>query len=176
MASLTPQPKDTCPFCLRIQHGEFKASSSRAVCFEPLNPVSPGHMLFVPMRHYNPKDRYQLSHGMTDVSFLLDLYISSLRGNTAEDFNIVINAGSDATQTIEHMHVHLVPRRRDDGLLLPWSMQDLETREKFVGDIAGAVLNEVADDIVKKPKTSYSKKELVAWLRWTGTFIKKGRK
>lgn len=36
-------------------------------------------------------------------------------------FNIIINAGEEATQTVNHLHIHLVPRRKDDGLALPWS-------------------------------------------------------
>jgi histidine triad (HIT) family protein len=37
------------------------------------------------------------------------------------DCNIITSVGSAATQTVRHLHVHVVPRRRGDGLQLPWS-------------------------------------------------------
>jgi histidine triad (HIT) family protein len=36
-------------------------------------------------------------------------------------FNIITSAGRDATQTVDHLHLHLVPRRPGDGLALPWA-------------------------------------------------------
>ena len=38
------------------------------------------------------------------------------------DFNLITSAGSLATQTIGHLHVHIVPRRPGDGLHLPWTV------------------------------------------------------
>jgi histidine triad (HIT) family protein len=35
--------------------------------------------------------------------------------------NIITSAGSDATQTVFHLHLHVVPRRAGDGLALPWT-------------------------------------------------------
>ena len=42
------------------------------------------------------------------------------------DFNLITSSGSAATQTIQHVHVHYVPRRDDDGLTLPWTGQGLQ--------------------------------------------------
>jgi histidine triad (HIT) family protein len=39
------------------------------------------------------------------------------------DFNIITSAGPSATQTVFHLHVHLVPRVPGDGLALPWTGQ-----------------------------------------------------
>jgi histidine triad (HIT) family protein len=35
--------------------------------------------------------------------------------------NLITSKGSAATQTVFHLHVHLVPRQVDDGLPLPWT-------------------------------------------------------
>lgn len=40
-----------------------------------------------------------------------------------EDFNLILNDGSDAGQTVGHVHVHYVPRRKDDGIVMPWTAQ-----------------------------------------------------
>jgi histidine triad (HIT) family protein len=36
--------------------------------------------------------------------------------------NLITSKGREATQTVFHMHLHLVPRAENDGLLLPWSV------------------------------------------------------
>lgn len=38
-------------------------------------------------------------------------------------YNLITATGSEATQTIPHFHVHLVPRLAGDGLTLPWTGQ-----------------------------------------------------
>jgi histidine triad (HIT) family protein len=41
----------SCPFCLRVIRHQYDAQSQHAVSFEPLNPVTPGHLLVVPRLH-----------------------------------------------------------------------------------------------------------------------------
>jgi histidine triad (HIT) family protein len=35
--------------------------------------------------------------------------------------NLITSKGAPATQTVFHLHIHIVPRQPGDGLLLPWS-------------------------------------------------------
>jgi histidine triad (HIT) family protein len=42
---------------------------------------------------------------------------------TCGDANLITSVGSAATQTVFHLHVHVVPRRAGDGLALPWTSQ-----------------------------------------------------
>ncbi|OHT47970.1 hypothetical protein BKG71_25700 [Mycobacteroides chelonae] len=37
--------------------------------------------------------------------------------------NVITSIGPDATQTVFHTHIHVVPRRENDGLHLPWTGQ-----------------------------------------------------
>jgi hypothetical protein len=37
--------------------------------------------------------------------------------------NLITSVGADATQSVRHLHIHVVPRREGDGLMLPWSGQ-----------------------------------------------------
>lgn len=84
--------------------------------FEPLNPVTEGHLLFVPGYHIvTPDDHSNIfAETMRIVASFCWLF---------DDYNIIVNAGAEASQTIQHLHVHVVPRRMDDGLLLPWALQ-----------------------------------------------------
>jgi histidine triad (HIT) family protein len=106
-----------CPFCARIERGEFDGRWGNAVWFEPLNPVTPGHLLFVPITHSNPKD---FPFVVTNAITAFDQWHLMSEN---EDFNLILNAGETASQTIEHTHLHYVPRRRNDGLILPWTNQ-----------------------------------------------------
>jgi histidine triad (HIT) family protein len=108
----------SCPFCVRIKSGEgeydFVSPSGRVVGFEPLNPVTPGHRLFVPVRHWTTS-----AGGL----YLVPIWMAAMDYANArgEAFNLIISSGAEATQTVEHAHLHYVPRRLGDGLLLPWS-------------------------------------------------------
>ena len=37
-----------------------------------------------------------------------------------QPMNLITSKGREATQSVFHMHLHLVPRAKDDGLALPW--------------------------------------------------------
>lgn len=107
-----------CVFCERIEAGRwFSTHSTEVVHFEPLNPVTPGHMLFVPKMHVAAaSEHWEMSAA---AFYAASAWAASQHG----PFNLITSGGVAATQTIRHMHVHYVPRRLDDGLLLPWSNQ-----------------------------------------------------
>lgn len=106
-------------FCGRIAAGEYELISNayEVVRFEPLNPVTPGHMLFVPFRHVADAAEFPYLTGVTFAA------ASAFGFVQAEPFNLITSAGEAATQTVRHLHVHYVPRRAGDGLALPWTGQ-----------------------------------------------------
>lgn len=105
-----------CAFCWRIERGEYEETHlPDIITFEPLSPVTPGHRLFVPRMHVSNaiEGPRQLGRAMTAAA----LWQSG-------QANYINSYGPDATQSVWHLHVHLVPRTPDDGLLLPWSNQE----------------------------------------------------
>ncbi len=71
-------------------------------------PVTPGHVLLVPRRHvmiWRQLNREELTEGLAIVSQFLA---------TDMDFNLGINNGLAAGQTILHLHIHFIPRRFGD--------------------------------------------------------------
>lgn len=112
---------ENCPFCLRIDRKEYTPTDiSDVVMFEPLNPVTPGHMLFVPERHTTWD--YPAVYAAAAAADCMDIAVDYAKNNL-ENFNIITSCGAYATQTVPHIHIHLVPRRKDDGLHLPWTGQ-----------------------------------------------------
>lgn len=110
----------TCVFCEIARTGDaegFQRYGSTVVSFVPLNPVVPGHRLFIPVRHAT--DIAQ------DPGYGAPAFYQAGRWGAQqdEDFNLITSRGSLATQTIFHTHVHYVPRRNGDGLKLPWTGQ-----------------------------------------------------
>jgi histidine triad (HIT) family protein len=108
-----------CPFCDRIEAGKFDGSVRLGcVTFEPLNPVTPGHRLVVPVEHYERADR---DPQRTGCAFAYAAELARVADLAA--FNLITSAGAPATQTVRHLHVHLIPRQEGDGLYLPWTGQ-----------------------------------------------------
>lgn len=111
-----------CVFCERIMTGQVEVESDAfdAVAFAPNNPVTEGHILVVPREH--------ASNAMVDPRTAAKAMMFALviaRGRE-EQCNIITSCGPDATQTIMHTHIHLVPRREGDELKLPWTDQIVE--------------------------------------------------
>jgi histidine triad (HIT) family protein len=101
-----------CVFCEKIKDN----CPSGVAHFEPLNPVTPGHMLFVPSLHI-------ANAGEAPLIAALVMY-EAIRYAAAKyaSFNIITSAGAAATQTVMHLHVHVIPRQPGDNLALPWGL------------------------------------------------------
>jgi ATP adenylyltransferase len=104
---------DTCPFCSLDR--ELIAENELAVAFRDGFPVTPLHTLVIPKRHIADYfDLYQ-----PEINAMNQLLAKIKDTLIAEDasitgFNIGINSGQSAGQTIFHCHVHLIPRRDGD--------------------------------------------------------------
>ena len=107
-----------CPFCGRIERGEYDYYDRYNVAFRPLNPVTPGHFLVVPRKHVLQAIDAP-AHAGRALKFAGELAVDM--GLVAANF--ITSAGRDATQTVFHLHMHVVPRRAGDGLALPWTGQ-----------------------------------------------------
>jgi histidine triad (HIT) family protein len=122
----TTQPN--CPFC-DIIGGLSPADTVRewddAIAIVPLNPVTSGHTLVIPKTHV------QSFFSSPDVSAATMRRAAEMlhgveRHHDPRDYNVITSAGPAATQTVMHLHVHLIPRQRGDGLALPWDVPQPE--------------------------------------------------
>lgn len=101
-----------CPFC--ELHGRVVAENDLAVAIEDLEPVSAGHMLIIPKRHV--EDIFELDAAEVESCHTL-LRAARDRLSTErkpDGFNVGANQGSAAGQTIQHAHLHLIPRYLGD--------------------------------------------------------------
>lgn len=106
-----------CPFCDYAGPSPilYEAKVIGAFVIEPLNPCTPGHVIVV--------SRYHVPDFADDDAFAGEVVevAASYARSKGGDWNLITSKGEAATQTIRHLHVHLVPRVAGDGLLLPWS-------------------------------------------------------
>ena len=112
---------DPCVFC-QIVRGEAPAEivddGPRWVAFRPLNPYVPGHLLFVPRVHV--ADAAQFPAITATVMKAACEYVSARLPIPA---NILTSIGAEATQTVEHLHIHVLPRGATDGIPADWPWQ-----------------------------------------------------
>ena len=77
-------------------------------------PVSEGHCLVVPNRVY--ADYFDSTQEELDGLHALVVETKSLLEEeySPDGYNVGINCGEAAGQTVSHMHIHVIPRYRDD--------------------------------------------------------------
>jgi len=108
---------ETCVFC-SIVAGDVPAhlvvSDEHTVAFLDTRPVFPGHVLLVPRDHYET---------LTDLpgSLVRPLFDAAQRLARAveagmEAHGTFVAMNNRVSQSVPHLHVHVVPRRRKDGL------------------------------------------------------------
>lgn len=106
-----------CPFCpIDSQRILFRHSvgSASVVALWDGFPVSPGHLLIVPVRHVptwfdaSPEEHQALTSALEIAKSHIESQFQP------QGYNIGINVGAAAGQTVSHLHVHLIPRYHGD--------------------------------------------------------------
>lgn len=113
-----------CVFCA-IVHGRAAAAIVRrwddTIAIVPRRPVVPGHVLVLPHQHVADVGTHPQVSART-MACAAELAAELVAAN------VITSRGAAATQTVWHLHLHVVPRRRHDGLYLPWTPQQHEVR------------------------------------------------
>ena len=99
--------KEECPLCKLATRA--MAENNLAVAGYDGFPVSPGHVLIVPRRHVATMGEATFSERRAIFDLIHE--VQGLVKNLQPDgFNIGINDGVAAGQTVQHLHVHVIPR------------------------------------------------------------------
>src|SRR4051812_47603502 len=101
--------RTACPFC-NLPPERIRGENALAVWIRDLYPVSPGHSLVVPKRHVG--SFFEISREERDAMMALldDARTHAVSEFAPAGFNIGINDGPAAGQTVPHLHMHLIPR------------------------------------------------------------------
>lgn len=109
--------KSDCIFCAIGQGDDLPSTPIKyrdaTFTLVPLKPVVPGHLLIIPLRHVEDFTEDP------EISAIV-MRAAAFEARELGPCNLITSKGVEATQSVFHLHAHLIPRRENDGLALPW--------------------------------------------------------
>jgi len=108
--------KNHCPFCEITKHDEKRIIKENDLAFVVHDgfPISEGHTLIIPKRHV--VSFFEITN--EEHQALMELLVQAQKVLDQEfkpdAYNIGINDGVEAGQTVPHLHIHLIPRYEGD--------------------------------------------------------------
>ncbi len=118
---------DDCIFC-KIVSGKIPAhkiyENEKILAFLDIGPLSEGHSLVIPKKH---------SQKLTEVedntlSEIVKCAKNIAKALNCENYNILQNNGKLANQAVGHVHFHIIPKTKDEGLDINWKPKE-DTKE-----------------------------------------------
>ena len=106
--------KEGCLFCV-VKPDQLIDENELCLAWKDSYPVTERHTLIIPKRHVESYfDLYQPE--INAIHQMLNKMKKKIEeeDNTVTGFNVGVNDGKDAGQSIFHVHVHLIPRRKGD--------------------------------------------------------------
>jgi histidine triad (HIT) family protein len=104
----------SCKFCEIASHSLIVFEDSISLGFLDHRPLFPGHVLLIPKEHYETLADLPASLIGPFFSNVQRLAVAVERGMHAEGTFVAIN--NRVSQSVPHLHVHIVPRKKGDGL------------------------------------------------------------
>lgn len=136
-----------CPFCDIVQRDDSDVREiyrdESVVAFFPTEPATLGHTLLIPREHIP-----QIWHLDDDLakklaSATLSLAQAVRNAVAPQGLNIIQSNGQAATQSVFHLHVHIVPRWTNDSLGEIWPPKtnySVEAKDRAWSDIRAECL------------------------------------
>ena len=134
--------KEDCIFC-KIAKGDIPSAtiyeSNDFKCILDVAPANRGHALIIPKEHSD--NIYELDADMAAKVFsFATVAAKAIKEETGcEGLNIIQNNGEIAGQTVNHFHMHIVPRFKDDEVKVTWKQHSTESDAQ--NELARAIKN-----------------------------------
>src|SRR6476620_5309841 len=144
-----------CTFCDLIQ-GAAEVSmcheDADSIAFMDIQPVNNGHVLVVPRVHYESLMDVPIELGIHLFKVTMQLANAVRKVTGTDDLNIVVNSGAAAGQDEPHYHVHIIPRREEDGFDIPLpfggsQMPDRTVLDAYAAQIISALRDPMRADV-----------------------------
>ena len=124
MTSGADPQQDRCAFCAIVRGDD---PSMEVICegetwlaFFPLDPATPGHTLVIPRRHVPNLWEADPVLGAELMAAVIGVGRAIRAALAPAGMNLITSAGRVAEQTVDHLHLHLVPRWHGDRLDRIW--------------------------------------------------------
>lgn len=104
----------SCPFCSpNVEKAKF-AQSENFIAIYNIAPILPGHVLIISKQHINKFMEVNDKHMTELIKFSRQIIRTLSKAFKTDSFNWTLQEGTAAGQTIEHMHIHIIPRQKND--------------------------------------------------------------
>ena len=112
-----------CIFC-KIIAGKIPChkiyEDEHVLAFLDIGPLTKGHALVIPKGHYANLLEAPVEVVGTVASAVPGVAKAVLAAVGAKAFNLLVNSGAEAQQSVEHLHFHILPRFSDGTFEIPW--------------------------------------------------------
>lgn len=103
-----------CPFCPEHVKKALFAETEHFMAVYNIAPIVPGHTLIVPKAHLKHYLEIKEEHLLEFALFKRKVIKILQKAFNTDSFNFTLQEGIYAGQTIEHLHVHVIPRKEND--------------------------------------------------------------
>ena len=136
-----------CVFCAVVNGAEHDAvyRDEHVVAFLDHAPVFPGHTLIVPAHHYETLD--DMPESEIPPLFLLARRLSIAFRTALGADGSFIAVNTRISQSVGHVHVHAVPRRKGDGLFSPG--RGMWVRRRYSGNEAEEIAEKLRSALAR---------------------------
>ncbi|CAO3672474.1 unnamed protein product [Umbelopsis vinacea] len=113
--------EDNCIFCKIVRKQAPSVpiyEDEHVVAFMDIAPVTKGHTLVIPKKHYPTLDTMSAEDMSRIGSVLPRITKAVILGCDTKDFNIMQNNGKRAGQVVFHVHYHIIPRYPTENKML----------------------------------------------------------
>lgn len=114
---------DNCIFC-KIANGEIPSATvyedEKFRAIMDIAPANKGHVILLPKKHFAnllEADEETLSAALPVVKRVSNAVMKTLK---CDGLNVVQNNGEAAGQTVFHLHIHMIPRYKEDTVKVTW--------------------------------------------------------
>lgn len=105
-----PTQRDDCLFCTLYREGDHVNAADGFVAIRDINPQAPVHLLVLPEHHVDTfRDIGELD--ADESKRLLEFVAATARQAGLTDYQVVVNVGASAGQTVFHLHWHILGGR-----------------------------------------------------------------
>lgn len=163
----TPQ----CIFCKISSHevpAKIVYEDDEFIAFLDIKPANPGHTLVIPKKHYQFLPQMPDDEVARMFTVVKKMAAAVFEATGAEGVEIRQRNGAVAGQVVPHVHTHIIPRFKDDGIATDWAPRQLK-EEQFdemqkrisekMKDAAPKVYDMSGKLIEEKPKQEKGKKK-----------------
>lgn len=151
--------EEACPFCVPAQErtlvpmksarpGDMVRRWKGAYALVPLRPLlHPGHLIVIPETHA------QDFAEAPDFFGIVAALAAELTAHLRWDANLIVSKGVAATQTVRHLHVHVLRRTEGDAVSLPWDVRGAGAPEEERARVGAAAqrLREIVEGAPRGP-------------------------